>query len=187
MKQYKPVVYSNTIQSLAAIVRAMDTLGIEYGDKERRVSENHHCWGTEKRAPGASRAQAGGICTIWISWREKEGWGEDLPHRSVPGARVVWAPTRGIGTTAYDTPMLGKGSPGDLCVTTATVSHALALARPVHKKIVLSGDSLGRGTDRPGEMVRRGVLSTVRVLETPAARRNARGEVSLLLEPLPAC
>lgn len=40
MKQYKPVVYSNTIQSLAAIVRAMDTLGIEYGDKERRVSHN---------------------------------------------------------------------------------------------------------------------------------------------------
>ncbi|XP_012662322.1 guanine nucleotide-binding protein G(o) subunit alpha isoform X3 [Otolemur garnettii] len=31
VKQYKPVVYSNTIQSLAAIVRAMDTLGIEYG------------------------------------------------------------------------------------------------------------------------------------------------------------
>uniref|UniRef100_A0A7N4NIN6 G protein subunit alpha o1 n=1 Tax=Sarcophilus harrisii TaxID=9305 RepID=A0A7N4NIN6_SARHA len=41
VKQYKPVVYSNTIQSLAAIVRAMDTLGIEYGDKERR----HHCLG----------------------------------------------------------------------------------------------------------------------------------------------
>ena len=37
VKQYKPVVYSNTIQSLAAIVRAMDTLGIEYGDKERKV------------------------------------------------------------------------------------------------------------------------------------------------------
>uniref|UniRef100_A0A8C0GT75 Guanine nucleotide-binding protein G(O) subunit alpha n=1 Tax=Chelonoidis abingdonii TaxID=106734 RepID=A0A8C0GT75_CHEAB len=37
VKQYKPVVYSNTIQSLAAIVRAMDTLGIEYGDKERRL------------------------------------------------------------------------------------------------------------------------------------------------------
>ncbi|XP_068849522.1 guanine nucleotide-binding protein G(o) subunit alpha isoform X2 [Capricornis sumatraensis] len=34
VKQYKPVVYSNTIQSLAAIVRAMDTLGIEYGDKD---------------------------------------------------------------------------------------------------------------------------------------------------------
>lgn len=108
VKQYKPVVYSNTIQSLAAIVRAMDTLGIEYGDKERRVSENHRCWGTEKRAPGASRAQTGGVCTIWISWREKEGWGEDLPHRSVPGARAVWAPTRGIGTTAYDLPTLGR-------------------------------------------------------------------------------
>uniref|UniRef100_A0A8B9RM64 G protein subunit alpha o1 n=1 Tax=Astyanax mexicanus TaxID=7994 RepID=A0A8B9RM64_ASTMX len=37
VKQYKPVVYSNTIQSLAAIVRAMDTLGLEYGDKERKV------------------------------------------------------------------------------------------------------------------------------------------------------
>ncbi|KAK1887470.1 Guanine nucleotide-binding protein G(o) subunit alpha [Dissostichus eleginoides] len=38
VKQYKPVVYSNTIQSLAAIVRAMDTLGLEYGDKERKKS-----------------------------------------------------------------------------------------------------------------------------------------------------
>nr|XP_061813244.1 guanine nucleotide-binding protein G(o) subunit alpha-like isoform X5 [Nerophis lumbriciformis] len=37
VKQYKPVVYSNTIQSLAAIVRAMDTLGLEYGDKERKT------------------------------------------------------------------------------------------------------------------------------------------------------
>ncbi|KAG7273562.1 hypothetical protein CRUP_005751 [Coryphaenoides rupestris] len=30
VKQYKPVVFSNTIQSLAAIVRAMDTLGLDY-------------------------------------------------------------------------------------------------------------------------------------------------------------
>lgn len=44
VKQYKPVVYSNTIQSLAAIVRAMDTLGIEYGDKERRVSSVSTAW-----------------------------------------------------------------------------------------------------------------------------------------------
>lgn len=42
VKQYKPVVYSNTIQSLAAIVRAMDTLGIEYGDKERKVGHWAH-------------------------------------------------------------------------------------------------------------------------------------------------
>lgn len=41
VKQYKPVVYSNTIQSLAAIVRAMDTLGLEYGDKERKVSTHY--------------------------------------------------------------------------------------------------------------------------------------------------
>lgn len=43
VKQYKPVVYSNTIQSLAAIVRAMDTLGLEYGDKERKVSIRPPC------------------------------------------------------------------------------------------------------------------------------------------------
>ncbi|XP_073461598.1 guanine nucleotide-binding protein G(o) subunit alpha isoform X2 [Aquarana catesbeiana] len=43
VKQYKPVVYSNTIQSLAAIVRAMDTLGIEYGDKERRADAKMVC------------------------------------------------------------------------------------------------------------------------------------------------
>uniref|UniRef100_A0A4W5M5N0 Guanine nucleotide binding protein (G protein), alpha activating activity polypeptide O, a n=1 Tax=Hucho hucho TaxID=62062 RepID=A0A4W5M5N0_9TELE len=48
VKQYKPVVYSNTIQSLAAIVRAMDTLGLEYGDKERKVGVGQsgcHAWG----------------------------------------------------------------------------------------------------------------------------------------------
>ncbi|XP_075996175.1 guanine nucleotide-binding protein G(o) subunit alpha-like isoform X3 [Genypterus blacodes] len=37
VKQYKPVVYSNTIQSLAAILRAMDSLGIEFGDKDRKM------------------------------------------------------------------------------------------------------------------------------------------------------
>nr|BAA93637.1 G protein a subunit o class [Octopus vulgaris] len=34
-KQYKPVVYSNTIQSLVAIIRAMGTLDIPFGDNER--------------------------------------------------------------------------------------------------------------------------------------------------------
>ncbi|ERE80597.1 guanine nucleotide binding protein alpha O [Cricetulus griseus] len=43
VKQYKPVVYSNTIQSLAAIVRAMDTLGVEYGDKERKADSKMVC------------------------------------------------------------------------------------------------------------------------------------------------
>ncbi|KAL3311142.1 Guanine nucleotide-binding protein G(o) subunit alpha [Cichlidogyrus casuarinus] len=32
-KQYKPVVYSNTIQSMVAILRAMNTLGIEFADE----------------------------------------------------------------------------------------------------------------------------------------------------------
>ncbi|KAG8510073.1 Guanine nucleotide-binding protein G(o) subunit alpha [Galemys pyrenaicus] len=55
VKQYKPVVYSNTIQSLAAIVRAMDTLGIEYGDKERKL-----------RAPRPPES-AGVACVVSVS------------------------------------------------------------------------------------------------------------------------
>ncbi|KAL2089083.1 hypothetical protein ACEWY4_015982 [Coilia grayii] len=35
VKQFRPVVYSNTIQSLATVLRAMETLSIEYADKDR--------------------------------------------------------------------------------------------------------------------------------------------------------
>lgn len=38
-KQYRPVVYSNTIQSLVAILRAMPNLGIGFGNNEREVSK----------------------------------------------------------------------------------------------------------------------------------------------------
>ncbi|XP_013787454.2 guanine nucleotide-binding protein G(o) subunit alpha-like [Limulus polyphemus] len=34
-RQYKPVVYSNTVQSIAAIIRAMPNLGISFGNNER--------------------------------------------------------------------------------------------------------------------------------------------------------
>lgn len=34
-KQYKPVVYSNTIQSMVAILRAMPNLGISFANNER--------------------------------------------------------------------------------------------------------------------------------------------------------
>ena len=37
-KQYRPVVYSNTIQSLVAILRAMPNLGIGFSTNEREVS-----------------------------------------------------------------------------------------------------------------------------------------------------
>jgi len=37
-KQFKPVVYSNTIQSLVAIIRAMTILHIEFGDQDREAS-----------------------------------------------------------------------------------------------------------------------------------------------------
>jgi len=36
-KQYRPVVYSNTIQSLVAILRAMPNLSIQYSNNEREV------------------------------------------------------------------------------------------------------------------------------------------------------
>lgn len=35
-KQYRPVVYSNTIQSLAAVIRGMDMLGVNYYNPARR-------------------------------------------------------------------------------------------------------------------------------------------------------
>lgn len=37
-KQYRPVVYSNTIQSLVAILRAMPSLGITFTTNDREVS-----------------------------------------------------------------------------------------------------------------------------------------------------
>ena len=37
VKQYKPVVYSNTIQSIMAIVKAMGNLQIDFADPSRAV------------------------------------------------------------------------------------------------------------------------------------------------------
>ena len=37
-KQFKPVVYSNTIQSLVAIIRAMSSLCINFADRDREVT-----------------------------------------------------------------------------------------------------------------------------------------------------
>ena len=39
-KQYRPVVYSNTIQSLVAILRAMPNLGVAFGSEDREVRKN---------------------------------------------------------------------------------------------------------------------------------------------------
>jgi guanine nucleotide-binding protein G(o) subunit alpha len=39
-KQYRPVVYSNTIQSLVAILRAMPNLGISFANNEREVKDH---------------------------------------------------------------------------------------------------------------------------------------------------
>lgn len=39
-KQYRPVVYSNTIQSLVAILRAMPNLNIPFANNEREVIKN---------------------------------------------------------------------------------------------------------------------------------------------------
>lgn len=42
-KQYKAVVYSNTIQSIIAIIRAMGRLKIDFADSARAVSEGKQC------------------------------------------------------------------------------------------------------------------------------------------------
>lgn len=42
-EQYRPVVYSNTIQSLMAIIRAMDQLGIDFATPSEKVSMFAHC------------------------------------------------------------------------------------------------------------------------------------------------
>ena len=41
-KQYRPVVFSNTIQSLVAILRAMPNLGVAFADEEREVRETRN-------------------------------------------------------------------------------------------------------------------------------------------------
>jgi len=38
---YKPVIHSNAIQSMMAILKAMQQLNIEFGDTERSVSVIH--------------------------------------------------------------------------------------------------------------------------------------------------
>ena len=38
-KQYRPVVYSNTIRSLEAVIRGMDLLGITFANPARRVRD----------------------------------------------------------------------------------------------------------------------------------------------------
>ena len=50
-KQYRPVVFSNTIQSLVAILRAMPNLGVAFADEEREVREKQNPLGvgTETR------------------------------------------------------------------------------------------------------------------------------------------
>lgn len=42
--QYRQVVYSNTIQSMIAIIRALGTLKIEFGNSDRAVSSFGSCF-----------------------------------------------------------------------------------------------------------------------------------------------
>ena len=46
-KQYRPVVYSNTIQSLVAILRAMPNLGIVFANTDREVGGSRTGTGRE--------------------------------------------------------------------------------------------------------------------------------------------
>lgn len=52
-EQYRPVVYSNTIQSLMAIIRAMGQLRIDFADINKTVGNRRRicrkCWDLAKR------------------------------------------------------------------------------------------------------------------------------------------
>lgn len=92
----------------------------------------------------------------------------------MPVAHAVCA-TDAIAAMCHLYTYTGKCSPGDHCVTTATISHALAVVRPGQKNNRLSRDSLDRGTDRFEKTVRTCVLSPVHVLDTQAAWTNESG------------
>ncbi len=53
--QYRPVIYSNTIQSLLAIISAMSKLRINFGDKSRYMPPQ----GKDYLAPDATRFLSG--------------------------------------------------------------------------------------------------------------------------------
>jgi guanine nucleotide-binding protein G(o) subunit alpha len=52
-EQYREVVYSNTIQSLATIIRAMETLNIPFGsaDRERDAAMGRSPWSSSSSSP----------------------------------------------------------------------------------------------------------------------------------------
>ena len=65
--QYKQVVYSNTIQSMIAIIRALGTLKIEFGHPDRAVSTTtglcllHRCHNTPRSPLALRRETSRGI------------------------------------------------------------------------------------------------------------------------------
>jgi hypothetical protein len=46
--EYKPIVFSNTIESLKSILQAMNALHIQYGDSERKLDAKRFFMQTEK-------------------------------------------------------------------------------------------------------------------------------------------
>ena len=88
-KQYRPAVYSNTIQSLAAIIRGMDLLGLNFADPARRVSllilllfrnslvksahvcmyDHFYIWGTSRSGSACDRVQPPLGC-VHVQWQD---------------------------------------------------------------------------------------------------------------------
>lgn len=94
-KQYRPVVYSNTIQSLVAILRAMPNLNIQYGNNEREV-----CVRT-MIAANTYRHYAHSLLPIFDT-----GWRKDGVRRGTKDARhrTIFGRTTG----SYEAVMVGR-------------------------------------------------------------------------------
>ena len=86
-KQYRPVVYSNTIQSLVAILRAMPNLGIAFADEDREVSSIinilYHC---RIRATMILQGDAKMVMDVVSRMEDTEPFSEEL----LVGMKRLW-------------------------------------------------------------------------------------------------
>lgn len=82
-KQYRAVVYSNTIQSMMAIVKAMASLKIDYSNPSRVV----RCTHTHTRASPGPENRLGSFATR--SWNEASGGVGSEPHGQTSNLRLL--------------------------------------------------------------------------------------------------
>ncbi|XP_014110888.1 PREDICTED: guanine nucleotide-binding protein G(o) subunit alpha isoform X4 [Pseudopodoces humilis] len=103
VKQYKPVVYSNTIQSLAAIVRAMDTLGIEYGEvaSVEEAKSLFLCAGSASWGESVTAALAHAMMRLWADSGIQECFNRSREYQLNDSAQYYLDSLDRIGAADY--------------------------------------------------------------------------------------